>query len=101
MHNQLVSDVPVGAFLSGGLDSSAIVAFAKEKVPNLKCFTINTKEGADNGYEDDLPYARKIAAHLNLSLVEVNLILIPYCEALRVIDSLEEPIADPWHLMYC
>ncbi len=96
VHSQLVSDVPIGAFLSGGLDSSAIVAFAKEKVPNLKCFTINTKEGSDNGYEDDLPYAKKVAAQFKLPLFEIDLdsnTLIS--NFLRVIDSLEEPIADP------
>ncbi len=43
VERQIVSDVPIGTFLSGGLDSSAIAAFAKDMVGNerLKCFTIS------------------------------------------------------------
>jgi len=40
VHRQMVADVPVGAFLSGGLDSSAVVAFARELNPDIRCFTI-------------------------------------------------------------
>ena len=62
--DQLVSDVPVGAFLSGGLDSSLLVAFAKKiGNKNLECFTIdigNTSNGND-GFADDLPFAKKAA----------------------------------------
>lgn len=40
VQRQMVADVPVGAFLSGGLDSSAVVTFARELNPDIHCFTI-------------------------------------------------------------
>ena len=65
VHRQMVADVPLGAFLSGGLDSSAVVAFAKEVNPDIRCFSIETKGKQDRGVVDDLPYAKRVAKHLN------------------------------------
>lgn len=96
VHRQLVADVPVGAFLSGGLDSSAVVAFARELAPEIRCFSIEAIGGGDEGFSDDLPYARRVAAHLGVSLDIVQI------EASRMADDLEgmvaqldEPVADP------
>ena len=50
----MVSDVPLGAFLSGGLDPSAIAALAKRHDPNIQCFTIDTADSAD-GFKVYLP----------------------------------------------
>src|SRR6478609_10242990 len=76
VERQMVADVPVGAFLSGGLDSSSVVAFAKEhaKGGDVPCFTISfARAGAkQEGIEDDLPYARRVARHLGVSLDEVS-----------------------------
>jgi asparagine synthase (glutamine-hydrolysing) len=58
---QTVADVPVGAFLSGGVDSSAIVALMRNVTgADVKTFTIGF---ADTGF-DEAPYARAVAAHL-------------------------------------
>src|SRR5688572_4940680 len=68
---QLLSDVPIGFFLSGGLDSSLIVALAKKLSPGtkLKCFTIDTAIATGKeGFTEDLPYAKRVAAHLDLDL---------------------------------
>lgn len=96
VQRQLVADVPVGAFLSGGLDSSAIVAFAREQQSALECFTIVADGGDDAGEVSDLPYARRVARHLGVRLHEVPVRSSELASELeRMVYRLDEPIADP------
>lgn len=96
VHRQMVSDAPVGALLSGGLDSSAIVAAARRWQPEMDCFTIELDGGADEGNSDDLPYAREVAAHLKVPLSEVRVSARTMCDrAVEMVGILDEPIADP------
>lgn len=96
VHRQLVSDVPVGAFLSGGLDSSAIVAMAREEAPDIQCFTIDTVGITDTGVTDDLPYARRVARHLGVQLHEIQVSPSQMAEDVdRMVFQLDEPLADP------
>ena len=96
VHRQMIADVPVGSFLSGGLDSSAIVAFAKEINPDIKCFTIESEGGTDKGDHDDLPYAIKAAEHLDVDLKIVKAKAKSLAEELeKMIWHLDEPLADP------
>jgi len=96
VHRQLVADVPVGAFLSGGLDSSSVVAFAREQIPNIRCFTIECTGDSDEGIADDLPYARRVAAHLNVPLQIVRTDAARMAEDLpAMVVQLDEPLADP------
>ncbi|MES3101599.1 asparagine synthase (glutamine-hydrolyzing) [Sphingomonas faeni] len=61
IRQQAIADVPVGAFLSGGVDSSAIVALMRNVTnAEVKTFTIGF---AETGF-DEAPYARAVAAHL-------------------------------------
>jgi asparagine synthase (glutamine-hydrolysing) len=73
---QMVADVPVGAFLSGGLDSSAVVAFARkhDMAQAMQCFTIGFRGGVSKkeGLVEDLPYARRVAKHLDVDLHTVE-----------------------------
>jgi asparagine synthase (glutamine-hydrolysing) len=96
VHRQLVADVPVGAFLSGGLDSTAVVSLAREASPGIECFTIDTGSERDPGVTDDLPYARKAAAHLGVKLHEVRIDASALALGLEsMITQLDEPLADP------
>ncbi|MDA9993923.1 asparagine synthase (glutamine-hydrolyzing) [Burkholderiales bacterium] len=95
VHRQLVSDVPLGAFLSGGLDSSSIVAFAREKVPDIRCFTIDVEGSQDEGVTNDLPYAKRVAKYLDVPLDIVKLDANRFAADLPLmVDQLDEPLAD-------
>ncbi|HEX6516517.1 MAG TPA: asparagine synthase (glutamine-hydrolyzing) [Nocardioidaceae bacterium] len=93
----LVADVPVASFLSGGLDSSIITALAHRSDPSIEAYTIAFR-GEDQRLEampDDARYARKLAAHLGITLHEIEISpdvvdLLP-----RMVDILDEPIGDP------
>jgi asparagine synthase (glutamine-hydrolysing) len=96
VHGQLLSDAPVGAFLSGGLDSSTVVALAAERNPELPCFTIRIVDRPNGeGFVDDLPYAREVARELALPLHEVpisrTMMEEDFADAVRAIG---EPLAD-------
>ena len=96
---QMLADVQIGAFLSGGLDSSAVVAYAKNSNPSkpFQCFTIDLqcKNNTQDGFVDDLPYAKKVAKFLNvdLNIVTVNSNILNYLE--KMIYNLDEPQGDP------
>jgi len=75
VQSHLVSDVPVGLFLSGGTDSSLVAALVARQGTPLQAFTIGFTEGPYN----ELPYAEAVAAHLGLplekALLEPELVL--------------------------
>jgi asparagine synthase (glutamine-hydrolysing) len=86
-----VSDVPVGAFLSGGLDSSAVVAMmARPKDVELKTFSIGFAEASF----DELPYARQIATTFGTD--HYDLVLRP--NVVQIVEDLtwylDEPFGD-------
>jgi asparagine synthase (glutamine-hydrolysing) len=96
VHRQLVADVPVGAFLSGGLDSSSIVAFAREQVADIRCFTIDAQGRQDSGTADDLPYARQMARYLGVPLEVVSTSATAMADDFEaLISRIDEPLADP------
>ncbi len=99
VERQLVSDVTVGAFLSGGLDSSGVVALAQRRMDRdkLQCFTIGFKGPAatHEGMEEDLPYARRVADHLGVDLHTIYVGPEMVEELPSMLYHLDEPQADP------
>jgi asparagine synthase (glutamine-hydrolysing) len=97
---QLVSDVPVGSFLSGGLDSSLITKIAAASYAGgdrFRGYTISYPQRSNrlDRAHDDAPYARKMASSLGLDFHELE--IGPQIASLlpQIIYHLDEPIADP------
>ena len=96
VYKQIVADVPVGAFLSGGLDSSSIIVFAREIVSDIQCFTIDINGLSNEGLSPDLPYAEQVAEHFNLPLNVLKIDSNKMAEELPgIVAQLDEPLADP------
>jgi asparagine synthase (glutamine-hydrolysing) len=97
VRRQMVSDVPVGAFLSGGLDSSAVALFMRQAEPerHLRCYTIAFAGSATDGFADDLPYARRVAEILKADLTEIVIEPDVISRLPEMIFHLDEPQADP------
>lgn len=89
---RMVSDVPVGVFLSGGYDSACVTALLqKERTEKLKTFTIGVPDIGLN----EAPYAKDLAKHLGTDHTEIN---CTEKEAIDMIPDLpyffDEPFAD-------
>lgn len=92
VRERLVADVPLGAFLSGGIDSSLVVALMAEAQPDaVRTFTIGFHEQAF----DESAHAHRIAKHLG---VENTMMVLSAADVLRELPSVaiafDEPMAD-------
>ncbi|MDY6785537.1 MAG: asparagine synthase (glutamine-hydrolyzing), partial [Cyanobacteriota bacterium] len=92
VEKEMVSDVPVGVMLSGGLDSSTVAALMTEIAPgNVKSFSVRF----DDPSFDESPYARQVARHLQTEHYELTLTpnlaldLVP-----QIANFLDEPLGD-------
>lgn len=94
VRRRLISDVPLGVFLSGGIDSSSVVAMMSEVMPakDIKTFCITFREKSF----DESGYARQVAEHFGTDHREESLPPERLLEILpRVCEFLDEPMADP------
>jgi|TARA_B110000238_G_C16141935_1_gene446785 asparagine synthase (glutamine-hydrolysing) len=90
--SQMISDVPLGAFLSGGVDSSLVVAnMQKHSMSKIKTYTI----GFENKDYDESAHAQKVSEHLGTEHFTLH---VSAHDALEIIPSLpeiyDEPFAD-------
>lgn len=93
--SQMVSDVPIGAFLSGGIDSSMVVAcMARNSSQPVKTYSIGFDTGSADQYYNELPYARQIAERFGTDHREI--VVRPDVARLlpRLLWQMDEPIAD-------
>ncbi|QSE97206.1 asparagine synthase (glutamine-hydrolyzing) [Fulvivirga lutea] len=92
VQKRLVADVPLGSFLSGGVDSSVIAALAKRHKDDLHTFSIGFQ---DEKFFDETEYARSVAKkigtdHTVFSLTNDDL----YKHVHSILDYIDEPFAD-------
>lgn len=88
---QSVADVPLGVFLSGGLDSSLLTALAMQRNPKITAFTVQV---GGQGF-DETPYAAEVARYLGVTHEVVRLGDADVVDAADAVEaSLSEPLAD-------
>ena len=86
------SDVPVGAFLSSGIDSTAVVALSREFNPNILTFTV----GYDVKGYSEIEVAQESARHLDVTTIPTKIGPTEMMEALpKIVWHLDDPVADP------
>ncbi|MCC6250698.1 MAG: asparagine synthase (glutamine-hydrolyzing) [Rubrivivax sp.] len=96
VHMQMVSDVPIGAFLSGGVDSSAVVAAMARHGEGqaTRTYAIGFQGGAAEQLYNELPYAKRVAEIFGTEHHEI--VVKPDVVGLlpKLVWHLDEPIAD-------
>lgn len=86
------SDVPVGSFLSGGIDSTLIVSIAKEFNPNIKTFSVGF---ARDGFSE-VDVAKETADKLKVENISYTITPEEYVENLpKIMWHMDDPLADP------
>lgn len=97
VERQLISDVPLGFFLSGGIDSSLLLAIAREHGHEPAAFTIEfggDGHGVSGANEGEI--ARSVAAHLGVPYHTVSVDEARMRDSLpRVMAAMDQPLADP------
>jgi asparagine synthase (glutamine-hydrolysing) len=89
VEKRMITDVPLGVFLSGGIDSSLIAAIAQNAAKNVQTFSVKFEE---NDF-DESPYARAVAKHLGTNHVEIP---CNYAECIGLIKQMPQFYQEPF-----
>lgn len=92
VNERMIADVPLGAFLSGGIDSSVVVALASKYTSNLNTFSVGYR---DNAFFDETKYAKLVADKYKTNHTVFSLTNNDFLEHVHnVLDYMDEPFAD-------
>jgi asparagine synthase (glutamine-hydrolysing) len=95
--DHMMSDVPLGAFLSGGIDSSTVVHFLSKSAPTaLQTFALGYRESSFSEFE----YARQVARHFNTQHRELLVRPVDAAAIERSVWHFDEPTTDPSNLPF-
>jgi len=87
---RLEADVPIGCFLSGGVDSSLIAHFAKKHKPDLRTFCVRMP---DPRFDESL-HAERVARHLGTQHTTLDVSIEPADDLCKLIEQLGQPFGD-------
>ncbi len=90
VRRRLLADVPVGTFLSGGVDSSLVTALAAGASPGIRSFSVGFTHESHN----ELPFARRVAGHVGTTHTETVLEVDVLAELGQILWNHGEPFAD-------
>ena len=97
---QLVSDVPLGVFLSGGIDSTIVTGLAKREKKDIQTYTL-ALPGDEYRFYDEAAKARTVSRHLGTEHRELRLEFPDLLEMLDLVEFFDQPFANPTSfLMY-
>lgn len=93
VRDHMISDVPLGVLLSGGVDSSGVLSFAVENTAHpISTFTV----GFDSGCTDERPYARMAAKAFGAQNYDITITPRAFWECLpKYVWHMEEPVCEP------
>ena len=94
VNRQLVSDVPLGVFLSGGIDSTIVAGLAKREKKDIQTYTL-ALAGEEYRFFDEAEKARDVSRHLGTEHFELSLEFPDLFEFLNVVELFDQPFANP------
>ncbi len=91
---QLVSDVPLGVFLSGGVDSTIVAGLAKQQEANIRTFTV-IFEGEEYRFYNEAEMSRAVSQHLGTDHHELLVSRSEPAEILDLLEYFDQPFGNP------